>query len=212
MEEDLSPRERIKRHVVEVAAEAFRTEGIRAVTMDDIARRLGMSKRTLYQIFKDKEDLLLATLELRIEDEHRLLDSLLVKTDNVMEIILQIFVNRMERFGDATLSFLPDLRKYPRILEANNRRISSERKDGIAFMKRGIEQGIFRPDVDFSIVFPLILKQVDFLMDEPQFKQRRLKDLFFNSAMVMIRGCATAKGLAMIDDFCAHWQQQHAGE
>ena len=49
----------VRVHIVEVATKMFHHQGLRGVTMDDIAHELTMSKRTLYQIFADKEQLLL---------------------------------------------------------------------------------------------------------------------------------------------------------
>ena len=55
-----TPHNDVRKQIISVAAEMFHQQGIRSVTMDDIAHRLCMSKRTLYQIFADKESLLLA--------------------------------------------------------------------------------------------------------------------------------------------------------
>lgn len=63
-------RDAARAQVIEVATRLFHTQGIKNVTMDDIAHALTMSKRTLYQIFADKEDLLLACVVKHDEAEH----------------------------------------------------------------------------------------------------------------------------------------------
>lgn len=201
MEENASAHDKLRQHVVEVAAKAFLVDGIKSVTMDSIAHRLSMSKRTLYQIFRDKEDLLLACLENRRQQDIAYVEELEKQTDNVMEIILSFFAHKMAALGEVSPAYLPDLKRYPRLLEAcaNNRR--HEEAESVAFMERGIEQGIFRPEVDFRIVMTLMHDLVDFIMSKPQLRDYRLEPLLSNTAMVILRGCATEKGLAMIDDF-----------
>ena len=65
-----NPRTQARKTVLEMATKLFHTQGIKNVTMDDISHRLSMSKRTLYQLFSDKEDLLLACVKLHHEREH----------------------------------------------------------------------------------------------------------------------------------------------
>ncbi len=53
-----SQRVELKDRIIETASEAFTAHGIKSITMDDIAASLGISKRTLYEVFRDKESLL----------------------------------------------------------------------------------------------------------------------------------------------------------
>lgn len=55
---DASQRAELKERIIATATEAFTTKGIKSITMDDIAAALGISKRTLYEVFVDKESLL----------------------------------------------------------------------------------------------------------------------------------------------------------
>jgi len=201
MEDNASRHKHLRLRIVEVASQAFRAEGIKSVTMDEIAHRLSISKRTLYQVFRDKEELLMACFEARRQHEKDFLDGIMAKTDNVMEVLLSAFAHKMEDLGQVSPAYLPDLRKYPRLVEVCDSYARLEEADSIAFMERGIAQGIFRPDVDFKIVFPLLRGLMGFAMEEPRFRDCRLVDIFCNSAMVIVRGCATTKGIAMIDEF-----------
>ena len=52
----------IRDRIIEGAAELFKTYGIKSVTMDSLANQFGMSKRTIYEVFSDKDELLMAVL------------------------------------------------------------------------------------------------------------------------------------------------------
>lgn len=194
-------REQQRQHVIEVAAEAFQTDGIKSVTMDDVAHLLTMSKRTLYQLFRDKEELLVACFEWRNERERRYAEQVVSESNSVMEILLKCFAHKLEQFGSISPSALPDFAKYPRLVEAHKRCVRIEEDEAIAFMQRGIDEGIFRKNVDFTIIFPLIEAQMKFVMNEPRYRNRRIRDLFMNSVLPLVRGCATEKGIQMIDEF-----------
>lgn len=208
MEETMSPRDLQRQHVIEVAAEAFQTDGIKNVTMDDIAHRLTMSKRTLYQLFSDKEELLVACFEWRTARERRYAEQVVRESSSVMEILLKCFAHKLEQFGSVSPSSLPDLAKYPRLMEAHERCGHIEEAEAVEFMKRGIDEGIFRPGTDFSIIFPLLTAQMKFVMTEPRFRDRRIRDLFMNSVLVVVRGCATEKGIKMIDEFSGEMKRE----
>lgn len=201
MEETCSSRDLQRQHVIEVATEAFQSDGIKNVTMDDIAHRLTMSKRTLYQLFRDKEELLVACFEWRTDCERRYAEQVERESHSVMETLLKCFAHKLEQFGSISPSALPDLEKYPRLIASHQRTVRIEESLAIAFMERGIEEGLFRPHTDFHIVFPLVEAQMKFVMNEPRFRDRRIRDLFMNSVLILVRGCATEKGIRMIDDF-----------
>ena len=62
----------LRERIVDTALQSFVTHGIKSITMDDIAAALGISKRTLYEVFADKETLLMECLR-RAQDEHWLI-------------------------------------------------------------------------------------------------------------------------------------------
>ncbi len=83
----MNPSEDYDARIVSGAAELFRTYGIRAVTMDAIATHLGMSKRTIYERFRDKDELLFAVMNEMIRKQKEMLENILNSSSNVMEAI-----------------------------------------------------------------------------------------------------------------------------
>ena len=97
-------REDTRNSVIETATQMFHTQGIRNVTMDDIAHRLTMSKRTLYQLFADKEDLLLACIIKHEGDLRHHLSNIISQSTNVLDFLLIIFKAKMQEFDEITPS------------------------------------------------------------------------------------------------------------
>ncbi len=99
MENISENRQELRKPVVEIATKEFHSKGVKSVTMDDVAHLLAMSKRTLYQLFNDKEDLLMACMETNVRREEEYVAELLKRTDNVLEILMHIFRQKIQEIG-----------------------------------------------------------------------------------------------------------------
>ena len=91
-------RQSLKTRILEAASDAFSQKGIKSVRMDDIAQSLNISKRTLYEIYENKEVLLyecLKTSKARAQEEMMYIAA---RQNNVMDIILDIYRSKMSQF------------------------------------------------------------------------------------------------------------------
>ena len=79
-------KKKLKEQIVETAMEAFTKLGIRCVRMDDIALSLSISKRTLYELFRDKENLLLEGLRMQQQQMNEAMIEVTTRTENVLEV------------------------------------------------------------------------------------------------------------------------------
>jgi len=71
----------IRERIIDEASESFKTYGIKSVTMDSLANQLGMSKRTIYEIFSDKDDLLVAVLNRIAQQQKELVKRVLDESE-----------------------------------------------------------------------------------------------------------------------------------
>ena len=149
---DASQRAELRERIVVTAMEAFRTKGIRSITMDDIAAALGISKRTLYEVFADKESLLRECILKAQADRDRYLQQVYEESHNVLEVILAVFQKSIEVFHQTNKRFFEDIKKYPKVYEIMRARQDSDSVKTMSFFKVGVDQGIFRSDVNFAIV------------------------------------------------------------
>ena len=76
--------------IVQGGEELFLKAGIRNVTMDDIARHLGMSKKTIYQVFKDKDELVMALVRKKLNEDEEQMNVILKSSKNVIEEMINM--------------------------------------------------------------------------------------------------------------------------
>lgn len=112
-----APRAELKKRIIDSSLEAFTKHGIKSITMDEIASSLGISKRTLYEVFYDKETLLEACVLRRQEMEEQYLKEVQAVAGNVLEVILKLFQYSIEQFHATNKKFFEDIKKYPRVAE-----------------------------------------------------------------------------------------------
>lgn len=192
---------RVREHVIDVAIQAFHREGIKGVTMDDISHRLTMSKRTLYQIFADKEELLLACIIKHQGRQRAEIEEVMKHSDNVLDRLLTIFALHMREMEGITPNFFREFYKYPRVIAHfdADRKLNEQR--AIDFLNRGIEQGFFRSEVKFKIVYNYLVNGMREFLECSEYEGFTQKELFANTVLISIRGCCTQKGLEIIDGF-----------
>ncbi len=171
--------------------------GIRSVTMDDVAREAGISKKTLYQHFKDKEDLVEKAMEYLMNEKtyslskhENAIDALISLRNHVAKVIKQ-FNNNLEF----------DLKKYyPSLYE----KIKSFKRnqiynDTIYNLKQGIKEGLYREKIDVEFVSKLQVGRILCTMhpDNAIFDETEVVSLsIFDKALdYHLRAICTEEGL-----------------
>lgn len=187
--------------IVKCAMFLFSREGIKPVTMDRIAKELQISKRTLYEIFNDKEELLLEGVCVFKELMNRYSEDLAQKVDNVLDLMLIMYQLRLNEMRFVTPRFYSDMRKYPSVVRFMRDSMNRETDKVQAFMKCGVEQGLFRKDVNFEVIHRVIFSQVEFVMQNLLPERYPLVELFDSFILVCMRGFSTEKGVRQIEDF-----------
>ena len=107
----------IRMQVIKAAAEAFSEKGIKNVRMDDIASSLSISKRTLYELFSDKEELLVEVVRIHREEVKNYMANIASKADNVLEVIIGFYEMTIDEFKHTNRYFFEDIKKYPKVVE-----------------------------------------------------------------------------------------------
>lgn len=194
----------LKDRIIEIAFEQFSLNGIKSVTMDEIARHMGISKRTLYENFKDKETLVRDCMALcsRVGAEQRM--QAIKDADNVLELFFSFIENVSVYFRSFNRNFFRDLKRYHSKVyidyEANQ---TDQVKDMIDMLQQGVDQGFIRKDINPELAMMLLRSQFDFLWfsDLPVAKNFSIVETVETMIVVFIRGISTEKGLKLIDDY-----------
>ena len=135
----------VKAKILQLATTMFFQHGIRKVKMDDIAARLKISKRTLYEIYQNKEDLLYEVVVLNDKRGLEKLEEFDKPGVNVINIIIHVFKLQTEELSRINPVFLEDIGKYPKLMEYIQNKRKRKRKQVVAFIERGISEGCFLP-------------------------------------------------------------------
>ena len=177
--------------------------GIRAVKMDDLAAELGISKRTLYEIFEDKETLLFEGIKVYNERKREYLQSYAEEGHHVIDIIMEAYRMKVEEVRAVNPAFYLDLMKYPR-LEHHMKESQQRSRDGfLTFMKRGVSEGYFRSDINYELVPHIFDAMGQYILSNSLVQQYSVEDLFSNCFLIALRGLCTDKGLQTIDKLMA---------
>lgn len=204
---DAAQRVDLKERIIATATEAFTSNGIKSITMDDIANRLGISKRTLYEVFADKESLLKNCI-LKVQAERdRYLQGVYEQSHNVLEVILAVFQKSIEIFHSTNKRFFDDMKKYPKVYEMMKSSRDSDSEKTMSFFKSGVEQGIFRADINFAIVNLLVREQFDLLLNTEICKEYPFIEVYESIMFTYIRGIATEKGARVLEEFIQEYRK-----
>ncbi len=193
----------IKDLITARASELFSKNGIRGVTMNDVSETAGISKRTLYEHFSNKEALLTSCLRYEHSRSLELRTSIEEEARNIIDIIHRHFRHAVILIQEMHPGYLTELQKlHPEVWKKEVEPLLHERDLYVVeLVKRGIDQGVFRKNTDPHIVAKLLHAQVDLLADTRVFPLDRFlrADVFRHIIMVFVRGIATSRGLQEID-------------
>lgn len=166
--------------------------------MDDIARHLSISKKTIYQYYKDKDEIVSLSLKKHLEYEKQEYDQIFNNTHNAIEELVNVSKCMRQDFKDMKPSLIFDMQKYhPNAwkvwLSFKNEYIKNQVMENL---KRGMAEGYFREDLNPDILARLRVELVQLAFDEDVFPgdQYNLRDLqlqFFNH---FVHGIVTEKG------------------
>ena len=147
-------KEQIKEKIISESIGLFMQFGMKSVTMDDIARHMGISKKTIYQNFKDKEEIILSATERYLESELKVMESLQNISENAVEHLYKITVCIRDRMKNTNNSVLYDLKKYYTSAWAKYVAYKHDVifKSVLGTLKEGIEEGWFRGDINPEIM------------------------------------------------------------
>ena len=192
-------RRELREKILATAIESFQENGIKAVKMDDIANRLSISKRTLYEIYGNKEDLLYECVCYHDKHFEKELQSRLSPKSSVMDILICFMRLHIEENSRTNPQFYSELHKYPKVMDYINERNEKTRDRSMGFMQRGVEEGYFRKDVNYEIVNLMAEVFMKYVMDHELYKRFPMSELMRNVILLMLRGFCTEKGRKLID-------------
>jgi len=191
----------LKEKILNKAMTLFAENGIKAVKMDDIARSLGISKRTLYEIYDNKEVLLFEGIKTYMQLREQQMADFSNTNKNVMDIILHVYSLKVGEFSRTNPKFYDDIVRYPQVLDFLKKNKEKNRKQLSDFLVRGTEEGYFREDVDHEMVALLFDAVGQLVVEKRLFLRFSVEEVFNNFMFISLRGICTRKGIDVLDKF-----------
>ena len=177
--------------------------GIKSVTMDDVARELGISKKTLYQYLSDKNELVSKVVELELEERGKYFEKECCNDINAIEEVFEVhrMVQKMVKDYNAATEY--DLKKYypdlyNKVIKMRRERIYN---NILKNLKKGKAEGLYRSELNEDIIAKLQVSRVEAAFDDEVFTHDEiLSDRILIEIFVYhIRGIATDKGLKILE-------------
>ena len=188
-----------REQVLEFAFNEFVQKGLKAVKMNDIAFALSMSKRTLYEMFGDKEGLLIECFKFNQKKGHQEYEKLRKESKNSLETIIKLYRQRIDEMTNVNPAFLSDIQKYDRVMEHLEKLSKEKNEIAMRFSEECVENGLFRKDIDYKLLFLSFDVMNKALLSNEVYQQYGLENIVNSINMTFLRGLCTQKGLEIID-------------
>lgn len=167
--------------IVEKVCKLYQNYGIKSITMDDVARELGYSKKTLYQLFRDKNELVSAVVDHQFNEKIANLDQAMENQENAIEAIFGFYKVQISLLREHKPSFVFDLKKYYKNVAES---LHQKRQDKIlsamkANLKRGKEEGLYRQDIDEDLITRIHFVRIESILSSGLFPLEEILSMTF---------------------------------
>lgn len=198
----------------EKAFELYRRFGIRSITMDDVAGHCGISKKTLYQHYADKDSLVYAVLEHMVNRSEVQCNVIAVESENAVHEIFLSLDMLQAMFEGVNPVMIYDLHKYH---QTAYKRLESHKQSFLynitrKNLERGIQEGLFRSDLNVEIITLLHLYTISMTFEQESFPREKfsLVEMQMQIMLHYVYGIASAKGMKMIEKYKTQHLKQTA--
>ena len=193
-----------REYILVGSAKLFMDLGVKAVRMDDIAAHLAVSKRTIYELFRDKREIVAGALEY-LTDKNKEETKCFLDADNLVEEMVMM-LKWWENSAGSINRFIMDVHRfYPDIYAEF---VESHTEDNIEMMRiklrEGVEQGYIMSEIDVELALYVITNSIHMLVfgeksTLPQGVARL--DVFRFIILYFFRGITTEKGRVILDEY-----------
>ncbi len=195
----------LRDRIIEVSSDLFMSNGCKSVTMDEVAAANGISKRTLYEHFKDKTNLLEECLLMMEEKMKMLGEKAFSGSKSIIELVCLEHESQSDMMINMRIRFLEELKKYyPALYEKMHKRFTDFHKVTTRkFLERGQKEGLFLINIDMEVVGRMVFEIATIIQNSEIFSlaNHSRKQLFRETMVMYFRGISTEEGIKMIDKY-----------
>ena len=194
----------VKDKILETALHLFFRFGIKAITMDDIAKEMGISKKTIYRFFNEKDDIVNALMEENIKKNQQTLEGIAQQANDPIHEMILMSQYMEKRYSEINPAFFHDLMKQ--FTKAGDQLNRFKKECVLQNLKQniseGIKQGLYRADLDVNFAAHYRVIQLDAMMN----RNIEFESIHFgktNSLIteIFMHGISTVKGHKLINKY-----------
>jgi len=196
---------KLKEHILNESTDLFMRYGIRSVTMDDIAQHISISKKTLYQLFKDKEEIIMLVMRQHFQMHIDEMDEIHKTSSNAIEELHKISLYVRKQIKSVNQGVIYDLQKYYKevwnVYLELNRKIFFESL--LKTINWGKKEGYFREEINPDILAILRIEEVNLSFDnkiypEDKYNLPQIHEQLYDH---FVYGILTTKGLKLLNQY-----------
>ncbi|MDR2814562.1 MAG: TetR/AcrR family transcriptional regulator [Prevotellaceae bacterium] len=195
--------ENVKERIVKYAAELFAGHGCKSVTMDDIASSMGISKRTIYENFRDKNSLVAACIHYFYEQSRREVEQIIGSDDNVFGTLISFAQTTSQVMLQLRCNFFREIQKYfPDVFATT---VQQYREQHVCnaknILRNGQKEGLFKESIDANSAAVLITTLTNAILTSNMFEEQGYdkRQMAGNLVYSYLCGISTSKGLEVME-------------
>lgn len=193
-------RKELKQKILVTAMREFKQKGIRKVRMDDIANLLTISKRTLYEVYANKEELLFEGIKKEEAEKDNYMNSFMERKElSVMDVVIEYYNFQLKNIAEINPLFFSELHRYSRVVQYLSKKRESRDCITQELIQRGIEEGYFSGLFDYTIIMKVMNTAIEGLFSKKIYNEYDVQTLYKNINSFFLRGFCTIRGIERID-------------
>jgi AcrR family transcriptional regulator len=198
------------------ARELFFSYGLKSVSMDDLAKLAGISKKTIYQAFADKNSLVNKIVEDLIQCHYRLFKEVQGTAKDAVDEVLKQASEPFDTWASVSQSFFYELqRSFPEAWQKLEQHKQGTYRAGIVSnLERGMAEGLYRDDLDVAFIADVRLHQLTTALQPAAFTDRRLNvgQLVNSLTLFYLHGITTTKGKTLLNKYVKNRNENRSGK
>lgn len=194
-----------KDRILKGAEELFFKFGIKSVTMDDIAKHLGISKKTIYQFYSDKNEIVETLMQYSLKQDECEFQQIQAESANMIDEVMKMMTHISSMFAKVNPNIFYDLQKYHPKAWAQFKVFKQEcmAKMIETSIERGKKEGLVRADINSKVLSRMRIEQVEMRLNPEIFPQTEFKIVDVQLALIdhFLHGICTLKGHKLINKY-----------
>lgn len=195
----------MKERILAEAEQLFWKYGVRSVTMEDIAKPLGISKKTIYQHFTDKEDILYQVIQEKVQSDITEINCMIIGTANPIEELMMVLEMMRKHQHEVSPNLVFDIKRhYPQAFALFRRHMDQHlMKSILENIQKGVSQRLYRSDINPAILARMRVEQIELAFNNDFFPTNQYSMLDVQRELIhhFVRGMLTDQGFIIYNQY-----------